>query len=318
MRFVVLPAVLLLIAGLEAAAPSFVLTHEAFVALWALSGVLVAYAARDQGYVLDFPVIGRVLEWIGARSYILYLVHVSVGRLERELRKAWPDYAKLVAANDMDSHWKGTLARLVLVFAVAEVLHRGVERPMMALGKRILESKRAGAPMVLPVPRTAGLAFGVAFAVFYFRHPLLLAIAPRNLARGTAVYASSQEDGKPPPTALTNGRLEDQYGLHTRRENGPWAMIDLGQVSPIGTIRIYNREDGRQAEALPLEVQLSDDAESFRTVATRDAIFSQEWPWRIRGSGDRARYVRLRVPRETALCLSEVEIFSEPWLAGIP
>ena len=319
LRLFVLPAVLVLIAGLEEASPPFVRTHEMFVALWVLSGLLVAYAARDEGYVLAFPVVGRVLEWIGARSYALYLLHVSVMRVERALHKVWPEYGKLFPVeSEWGSHWRSTLVRLVLVFLAAEILHRGVERPMMALGKRLLESRRAGVPLVMPRLRAAAIALGVAFVVFYFRHPLLLAVAPRNLARGTAVYVSSQEGGKPPPTALTNGQLEDRFGLYTTREKEPWAMIDLGHVSPIGSIRIYNREDGLQAEPLPLEVQISDDAEHFRTIASRDVIFTQEWPWRIRGSGERARYVRLRVPRETALCLSEVEIFAERWVAQVP
>jgi hypothetical protein len=319
MRFVVLPAVLFLVAGLPAAVPTFVQIHEGFIALWMLSAVLVAYAARDEGYVLAFPVVGRILEWIGARSYALYLLHMTICRIEADVRPFWPAYDELIPINgEWDTHWKRSLVRMALAFVAADILHRAVERPMIALGRRLLESKRTGVPISMPRLRTAAIVAAAILPIVFFRHSILVALGPRNLARGTAVYASSEEDNKPPTTALTNGKLEDALGLHTKHEKDPWAMIDLGHETDLGAIRVYNREDGFQAEALPLEVQISDDAENFTTITDRDLQFSQEWPWRIKAAGRRARYVRLRVPRETTLCLSEVEIYAEPWMALIP
>jgi peptidoglycan/LPS O-acetylase OafA/YrhL len=289
MRWVVLPMALLLIGCLPAAAPVYVMHHIGFIALWMLSGLLVAYASLDRGYVLGLPGLGRVLELLGARSYALYLLHPVTLRLETGARKLWPKYAEL--APDSDKPWVRVLVLFAGTLVAAEIVHRVVEKPGIRLGRRIVD---ADGHFALSRTGKRLLAAGLALVfVFYFRHTIMLALGPRDLARGKAVYQSSHPDDAPSPNTLVNGSLESERGAFTKAEEHPWEMIDLGSPTEIGAIRVYNRVDGSEDQQTPLEVQISDDNEHFETIATRHRVFTQAWPWTIHCSDIKARYVRL-------------------------
>jgi hypothetical protein len=302
-----------MVACLPGAASSYVTHREGFIALWMLSGLLVFYASLDRGYVLALPVLAPVLEYLGARSYALYLVHQFMGRLNDGVRDAWPAFAAIAP----DSRpWAQVLVLFAEALVASEIIYRLVEQPCIRIGRQIIDSPGTYS---LSGRAKALLAGCVALvAVSYASHGILLAIGPRNLARGMPVHASSQMAGKPGPDALTNGELESELGLTTDNEDEPWATIDLGQERSIGTIRVYNRDDGYTDTNIPLEFQVSDDDEHFRMIARREILFTQEWPWRIRCTDVRARYVRLRAMRHTALCLSEVEVFESTAVAAIP
>ena len=317
MRFVILPFAIVLIACLPGAAPDYVMMHQGFIGLWFLSAVLVGFASLDRGYVLAFPVVGRVLEYLGSRSYALYLLHVSAGRFEDDLGVQWPEYRAFVP-QEVLYPWRRAIALFVISLAAAEVLHRLVERPFMRLGSALVDPERRATLRI--TWRTRGLlAAGAAIALlYYFHHGIMLAFGPRNMAYLMPVAASSHEDGKPEADALVNGQLESEYGLHTKRQEAPWATIDLGRPRDIGTIRIYNRADGFEEEQLPLEVSVSNDNTNFTVIARRETMFTQAFPWRIRVDGEPARYLRLQVPRNTSLCLSEVEVFEGQGMARWP
>ena len=112
--------------------------------------------------------------------------------------------------------------------------------------------------------------------------------------------------------------IENEFGAHTKDEDNPWVMIDLGHKTALGTIRVYNRDDGWQEQAIPLDVEISDDDKVYTSIAHRDQMFTQEYPWRIRCTESQPRFVRFRAPRHTTLCLSEVEIFTSTAMAAIP
>jgi hypothetical protein len=310
MRFVVLPAVVLLLASVPGVVAEHVMMRQGFIALWMLSAVLVGFASLDRGYVLSLPVLSPILEYIGARSYALYLTHGMALRTVEGLRRVSPGFNTFLAKDADYDPWRITLAAFFAAFLMADVLHRAVERPFIRLGRALTDTSRAK-PVTIPKPVRVGaaVAAGLLF-LLYFRHPIELAIWPTNLALGKPVTASSRGEGRGPFSLLTNGDLEPAFGLHTKKEDHPWAVIDLEAPVPIGSIRVYNREDGYQDEQLPLEVQLSVDGTSYTTIASRDQVFTQSWPWRIHGGGAVARYIRLRVERESTLCLSEVEVFA--------
>jgi peptidoglycan/LPS O-acetylase OafA/YrhL len=310
MRFFVLPALLYLVAALPWGVPEQVMMREGFILLWLLAAVLVGFAGLDRGYVLSFPVVALVLEFIGSRSYALYLGHSLVIPILGILRRTSAPFDRLLAADGDSYRWRTTVLSLLLAFLIAEALHRLVERPFIRVGRILTDPSRTES---LTVPRWAlrgGGIVAVLLALVYYRHDLELAVGPRNLALGKAVTASSQAEGRGPPALLTNGLLEPEYGLHTKKEDHPWAVIDLGAPTSIGAIRVYNRADGYQDEPLPMSVSLSVDGKSYVTMAWEDCLFTQSFPWRIRGAGRMARYVRLRVERESTLCLSEVEVFA--------
>jgi hypothetical protein len=317
MRFFVLPACVVLVWCLPGAAPEHEMLREGFIALYFLSAILVGFAGFDRGYVLSFPVVGRVLEYIGARSYALYLVHVTVIRMDDMVRLQWAKYAEWIPRLDHGA-WRRLAVVFIATLIVAELLHQIVEKPFIRLGRRVIEADERAKLAPSPHLRAIFTAAGVLLVALYFRHTLFQWIGPRNIALHAPVTTSSHEDGKPQSDALTNGDLETEAGLHTKREDGPWATIDLGVRRRIGTIRVYNRLDGYQDESLPLELSVSDDGQNYRVIARREAVFTQAFPWRIRVEGDPVRYVRFSVPKTTPLCLSEVEIFEQRWVAAIP
>jgi peptidoglycan/LPS O-acetylase OafA/YrhL len=317
MRFIVLPMCVVLLACLPKAAPEHVVQRIGLISIWFLSAILVFFASKDEGYVFAFPGIGRVLEYIGSRSYGLYLTHVSVIRAEAELRHWWPRYDELVPATDPEPY-KRFIVLFAVAIAVAEILHQLVEQPFMRLGRRIVDPEQRARIAASPRVRAALAACGVLCLAIYYRHAILARMGPRNIALHAPVTASSHEDSRPQSDALTNGELEEEYGLHTKREDHPWATIDLGVPRHIGAIRIYNRLDGYQDDAIPLELSVSDDGFDFRVIATRDTVFTQALPWRIRVHGPPVRYVRVSIPKEATLCLSEVEIFEGQMMSAIP
>jgi hypothetical protein len=255
-----------------------------------------------------------VLEYLGARSYAIYLVHSVVSRVDIGLREQLPELVKL--APDDDSPYKHLALLFGATLVASEVLYRAVERPFMRLGGRIIATE--GRFRLSRWGRIALVTGLVAFGAVYFRHRLLTTFGPKNIALHAPVIASSHEEGRPQSDALTNGVLEPEVGLHTRREDFPSAIIDLGEPRAIGAIRVYNRDDGYQEEALPLELSVSDDGQDFRVIARREAMFTQEYPWRIRVEGRPVRYVRFNVARQSVLCLSEVEIYEQRWMAAVP
>jgi peptidoglycan/LPS O-acetylase OafA/YrhL len=326
-RFGIVPACIALIMCLPGASSDQVLQAEEFVALWMLSAILVAFAAIDSGYVLSFPVVGRILEYIGSRSYALYLVHYDLAKLDDIARREWPTYGRWIPLEPVP------IRRAALVFGVAllaaELLHRLVERPFIAYGRAITEgasdesaSARApgGAAPRPPRALRAGLAAaGVLAVAFVFRHRIEWLVLPHNLARGALVRASSLHSGQADAQALVNGEFEPEYGVVTNSEERPWFEIDLGQPTQVEAIRIYNRADGYEEEALPLEVSLSEDGASYRLVARIEHSFTQDWAWRVSlRRHDPVRFVRLQLAKNGVLCLSEVQVFAEARAAALP
>jgi hypothetical protein len=153
--------------------------------------------------------------------------------------------------------------------------------------------------------------------VVALRHPLVQLFGPRNVAFRRPVTASSTRSGTS-PEELTNGDLEAEMGLHTEREERPWAQIDLGATESIGSVRVYNRADGWEYAQVPLELSASDDGVTFWPVAATQYLFTQALPWRIRPRDLKARYLRLTTPNTTTLCLSEVEVYKGPLMAWLP
>jgi peptidoglycan/LPS O-acetylase OafA/YrhL len=148
LRFVILPCCAALVAVLPGAISKDLAIHEGFVGLWLLSGVLVAYAGLDDGYVFSFPVVDRVLEHVGSRSYALYLLHVMVLRLDIAARATSSAYERWFPLGEEHS-WRRTALLFAAALVAAEAMHQFVERPSIALGRRLTEARagaKAGAP----------------------------------------------------------------------------------------------------------------------------------------------------------------------------
>ena len=309
-RFCIVPVCLGLVWMMPGAAPVYVVHREGFIALWAISGILVAFAGADRGYVLDFPIVGRVLEYIGARSYAIYLLHFVMKRLDEGIQPLWPAYKRVITDGD-----GGIALHFVILFAAllvaCETLYRVVEAPLIAFGRQF-DGNDPGKPVkVGRLMKWGAATIGLCAVVYYFHHSIESAFGPKNIARGKAVTTSSRDASSRAPDTLTNGSLESERGVATAREDAPWEQIDLGEPTPIREIRVFNRADGWQTDALPLELLVSTNGTDFELAGRREKMFTQAWPWRFGAHGVHARYVRLRVPLTSVLCLTEVEVYEE-------
>jgi peptidoglycan/LPS O-acetylase OafA/YrhL len=309
-RFVVVPLALFLILAIPRAAPEYVWHREGFMAAWALSAVLVGYAALDKGYVFAFPVVGRALELLGARSYALYLVHYSMLRIEAGVRGLYPQYDAFLEKPGR-SPWVHFGILFAATLVVVELLHQLVEKPFLRVGAAV--SKTGSESAVPRVMRWAMVAIAGLMVVFVFRHRLFLLVKPQNLARrpGVTVIASSRGVADCPENdALNNGDLEPEKGFCTEAQSEPWIEIDLGSVQEVSQIYVYNRADGPLDEQVPLEVSLSEDRSEYKNLRTSTRLFTQGLPLSLRyARGTRTRYVHLAVHRSTRITLSEVEVF---------
>jgi hypothetical protein len=95
--------------------------------------------------------------------------------------------------------------------------------------------------------------------------------------------------------------------FHTHTEDNPWLMVDLGMVEKVRSIAIENRTSCCQERAVPLVVELSADGKNWREVARKQEVFTN---WNVKFGTHQARFVRLRVPRNTTFHLRRVRVFT--------
>jgi hypothetical protein len=89
-------------------------------------------------------------------------------------------------------------------------------------------------------------------------------------------------------------------------EMNPWFEIDLGRPTRIHSLYVRNRTDCCQDRTTPLVAEVSLDRSAWNTVALHEGYFIT---WTPSFPATSARYVRLRIPRVSALHLEEVRIF---------
>ena len=123
-----------------------------------------------------------------------------------------------------------------------------------------------------------------------------LLFTPKDLAQGQPWHASSALP------ALFSANIM----FHTNEELNPWFEVDLGRPKSVRRLYVKNRADCCQERAVPLLAEVSTDRSSWRQVARRDASFAL---WEPTFPAVPARYVRLRVPRLTALHLEQVKVY---------
>ena len=93
--------------------------------------------------------------------------------------------------------------------------------------------------------------------------------------------------------------------FHTDHQSSPWVEFDLGEPKTFRRIEVSNRTDCCSERAVPLVAEVSNDRVKWTEVARQDAEFSS---WTAKLKSTKARYVRLRVPRDTVFHLKAVAI----------
>jgi hypothetical protein len=115
---------------------------------------------------------------------------------------------------------------------------------------------------------------------------------------------------KPFVTSSTNASCDQPRKcgallFHTKEERNPWVQFDLGAVHSVRRVEVKNRTDCCPERAVPLVVELSTDGSAFSEVDRIDEDFTE---WTAKFSSQKARYVRLRVPRVSVLHLEAVVV----------
>ncbi|MBU1664955.1 MAG: discoidin domain-containing protein, partial [Gammaproteobacteria bacterium] len=134
-----------------------------------------------------------------------------------------------------------------------------------------------------------------------------------NLARGKPASQSSRSQWSRPddPQRAVDGVINGGYGFHTNKEANPWWQVDLGAPYRVTEVRIYNRLDSNKERARTVQLMLSDDGQSWRTVYRHNgSIFGGKdgKPLIVDLNGDPARHVRLQLNETTWFHLDEVEV----------
>jgi len=111
--------------------------HTGLVAL--VSTGMVWIASYGSGYTLPDGAIKRALVYIGSRSYAIYLIHVPIYRLTREL---WTHFARDPTAIDGAYSLRFIFTAIPLVLLLAEFNYRIVETPLRHYGVQAAERWR--------------------------------------------------------------------------------------------------------------------------------------------------------------------------------
>ncbi|WP_322080177.1 acyltransferase family protein [Burkholderia cenocepacia] len=136
-------------------APVHTSDYRPYTMMVSIAGaVLVWLASYDRGYLLDDGRMRRMLAWIGARSFALYLAHNPVFWFTREL------WSRIEPGTTFD-HTYATpfLATAIpLMLVLADLNYRFIESPLRRLGARLANHVEPHG--LRPRPRNVSLTHG--------------------------------------------------------------------------------------------------------------------------------------------------------------
>lgn len=111
------------------------------------AGLLVLLASYDRGYLVPPGVLRNLLSWIGERSYALYLIHIPVFYLSREILFNTP-----LAGSTPTQQWiNHGLLSVALLLILSECSYRLIELPWLHRGRDVIARlNRSGQPVPTP------------------------------------------------------------------------------------------------------------------------------------------------------------------------
>jgi len=101
------------------------------------------------------------------------------------------------------------------------------------------------------------------------------------------------------------GGVTTKILFHTLLESNPWFEYDFGSPVSFSSLEIQNRSDFGPDRAVPLVVEVSNDDKSFKEVVRQPDSFTT---WSPHFPTQRARYLRLRVARDSILHLESIKV----------
>ena len=186
--------------------------------------------------------------------------------------------------------------------ADARLLRAAVERLLL---RRSGPERRIAALLLQRWLRTGALAAAVLALVIGIALAASHVVAAEDVALGKPWRTSSTSDVCNPEKRRCAG-ARTRIFFHTKTEDNPWLEIDLLRPETIAALEVENRDNCCPDRALPLVVETSGDREQWSELVRRTETF---YTWRTEFAPRAARYVRLRVPRKTALHLVRVSLY---------
>ncbi|UVE17947.1 acyltransferase [Pseudomonas sp. LS44] len=100
-----------------------------------VSAMLVFMASFNSGYIMSVPLVSPALEWLGSRSYGIYVIHFPAYRISQEI---WHRYAQ----NNNIGFNGGLTMELLLtaaffIIVLSELNYRLIEQPLRKKGAEI-------------------------------------------------------------------------------------------------------------------------------------------------------------------------------------
>ena len=102
------------------------ITNNRITVIALLSALLVWIASYGERYIMPFAFLSRPLQWIGARSYAIYLIHIPVFFAIREFyfRSGWGEPSSLSVI----------FFALAAVLLISDLSFRFIEKPLRIFG----------------------------------------------------------------------------------------------------------------------------------------------------------------------------------------
>ncbi|MBI3557553.1 MAG: acyltransferase [Deltaproteobacteria bacterium] len=108
-------------------------SQSAWSLVLAASLALVWLASLSRGLILGQPLVAQAFEYLGSRSYAVYLLHLPVWKIALEFLARHPDIRTYSHPVELAAYY------LLLTLCTADLAHRLVEVPMQSLGRRVAD-----------------------------------------------------------------------------------------------------------------------------------------------------------------------------------
>ncbi|WP_206951660.1 acyltransferase family protein [Trinickia acidisoli] len=118
----------------------FSVSSAAFCSYGAVSAALVMLASLERGWIVPIPGLSTVLEYIGSRSYSLYLGHMLIIYIYNDLYFQWYELVPNMLRLTRTGYLIQFAIFLLLALCLAELSYRLIETPFRNAGRQITRS----------------------------------------------------------------------------------------------------------------------------------------------------------------------------------
>lgn len=110
-----------------------------------ISALLVFISSFNGGYILSLPLLSGVLEWMGSRSYGIYVIHFPAYRISQEIWYRYAESHNVGYNGGLTAELLLTAAFLVVV--LSELNYRLIEQPLRKKGAEIARRHMHSSPL---------------------------------------------------------------------------------------------------------------------------------------------------------------------------